>query len=367
MWLASRSSSSRTSERAASSADFLGDAFLGQRRVVAQQGAAGSPSAARAARRAGRRPAPRPAAQQRGDLVSCPVSTARSRAPSAARAGEQPGERRVEAGPRTAAAAAAGVPPASAAPGAARRAAPAAPRRAAAGCRGCARAAPSPARAPDPAPPGRATSRVLASRLTRQVGGDVAALQRLPGGLAQRRLQRVPAGRQAEAQVEAAAVHAAQLPGPGQSGLGRPRCGRSRSSRRGGSCGGFYQRPAACNILRRARGDRTQAAQQMRCRMQVQEIDAIVLDGSVKGMPSDVAGFRSARSAPRGGICCAKTCRCRLPCCASRHCVPQRALDARVPGAVGGGHRAARQDDDEPATFSRSARRWRVGDDRRNG
>jgi len=30
---------------------------------------------------------------------------------------------------------------------------------------------------------------------------------------------------------------------------------------------------------------------QMRCRMQVLGIDAIVLDDSVKGMPGDVAGF----------------------------------------------------------------------------
>ena len=56
----------------------------------------------------------------------------------------------------------------------------------------------------------------LGFALDGQAGGDVAALQALAGGFAQGGLEGVPAGGQAEAQVEAAAVDAAQLPGPGE-------------------------------------------------------------------------------------------------------------------------------------------------------
>ena len=63
---------------------------------------------------------------------------------------------------------------------------------------------------------GSATSRGFALALDRQVGGDIAAPQRLAGCPAQRRLQRVPAGWQAEAQIEPPAIDAAQFPRPGE-------------------------------------------------------------------------------------------------------------------------------------------------------
>ena len=71
----------------------------------------------------------------------------------------------------------------------------------------------------------------LVVALDREVGGDVAALELGGGGLAQGGLQRVEPGRQAEAQFQAAAVDAAQLPGPGES-VGDP-LGAGESGHRG--------------------------------------------------------------------------------------------------------------------------------------
>jgi ribosome modulation factor len=61
----------------------------------------------------------------------------------------------------------------------------------------------------------------------REIGGDVAALQHFAGGLAHRGLQRVPAGRQAQPQVEAAAVDTAHFPRPGKAGGASFRAGKS--------------------------------------------------------------------------------------------------------------------------------------------
>jgi len=52
--------------------------------------------------------------------------------------------------------------------------------------------------------------------LDREVGTDIAALQRLADGLAHGRFQRIGAGGQAQAQIEATAIDAAQFPGPGE-------------------------------------------------------------------------------------------------------------------------------------------------------
>ena len=100
--------------------------------------------------------------------------------------------------------------------------------------------------------------------------------------------------------------------------------------------------------------------------MKIQDIDATILDGSVKGIPGDVQPFPLGQIDAKGW----NVLRGDLPLPLA--VLRQSALRhnghwmREIPGIVGRRDRATRQNHHEPTTVCRTAFGWSLGDDDRN-
>ena len=81
------------------------------------------------------------------------------------------------------------------------------------------------------------------------------------------------------------------------------------------------------------------------------DIDDLILDQSVKGMPGGIEPFRARRHRSARLERAAGGSAAAAGGAEGERARPQRQLDAPLPGGLGRGHRAARQDDDEPAAL----------------